>query len=498
MKYHPLIGAIIIVIIGVSAWFIVAHEKSQEALFYQSDFVSVPEGTLIRAEGDDRVYYAVDGHKRWIDSAETFVAQGFRSEAIHTLTIGELARYPDGEPITTRTRLILSREEKVLPDLAALAPYDLRLAMVGGRTVIRFTGSFWNKGYRAFEMLTDNHSTSGPAGTEDVYQHVQAEDGTYRKKFIGTFVWHPAHSHHHYGDFAEYLFEPAQVVPGTKVLSHSIRQKTTFCIRDDERMPADIPNVPVRPVFTVCGKERQGVSPGWIDVYSHTLPDQYVDVHDMTPGVYALSFLIDPQKSFIEEHDDNNIATTLIELDPQRKVLRVIAALSPFPTLRNRIVDGTLIRNADSGQVYVVQHGQKRWVRSVDIFTSYGYTWNSVYPATKAMVEAIPSQQLIRRQGTSEVFLVNEQGYSRHILNPEVFASYGFTPDDVADVNDFDFASYGRGDLIMRTGDTHIYSIEGATKHPIGTLAELQAANRDLRGLHLINDTDFAAYTTLP
>ncbi len=463
----------------------------EQALFYQSDFVSVPEGTLIRAEGDERVYYAEKGHKRWIDSAQTFTMQGFQAESVRVLTADEISRYPEGDPITALTRLVLPQEQKILPDLAPLAPYQLRLSTVGGRTVIRFTGSFWNKGYRAFELTAENRTST--TGSEDVYQQVQAEDGTYRKKFVGTFTWHPAHNHHHYEDFAEYLFEPALRAPGTTA-GLSLRQKTTFCIRDDQRMPADIPNVPVGPVFTTCGPEKQAVSPGWIDVYPSTLPDQYVDVNDAPPGIYALSFLLDPMGRLIEERGDNNIATTLIELDVGRGVLRVIGTLSPFMTLRNQIADGTLLRDSEQGNVYVIQNNRKRWLQSVDIFMSYGYSWDTVYPVTKAMLDAVPSQQLIRRQSTQEVYVVNERGYYRHILSPEVFASYGFQAADVTDITDFDFASYVPGNLILYPGDAQVYAIEGGTKRPIGTLVELQAVGRDVRGLHIVNRADFDSY----
>jgi hypothetical protein len=493
--------ALVAAVAGIGARSLLPHSRSvhNEALFYQSEFVSVPDGTLIRAQGDERVYYAHDGRKRWIDSARTFEAQGFRPEDVRTLTSAELTRYPEGEPITILTRLVLSSEQKVLPDLAPLAPYDLRFSTVAGRTVIRFTGSFWNKGYRAFKLISENQiATGGLDGTEDVYQHVESEDGTIRKTFAGTFVWHQAHSHHHYGDFAEYIIEPVKVAAGVPALPMSSgRQKTTFCIRDDQRMPADVPHAPLRPVFTTCGKDGQGVSAGWIDVYASTLPDQYVDVHDFPPGVYALSFLLDPKQRFIEEHADNNIATTLVEIDVQRRVLRIVAALSPFPALRNTIVDGTLLQDAEQGAVYVVQHGRKRWLRSADIFNSYGYAWDAIYRVTNAMAEAIPSQILIRRQGTAEVYALNEQGYRRHIPNPEVFASYGFVPADVVDINDLEFAAYPAGNLIMHSGDEQVYWISGMTKTALGSLASLQSSGYDLNGLHLVNDIEFGVYQSI-
>ncbi len=488
-----LLGTLAVMTVAVVR-FVLPELRQEPALFYQSESVSVPDGTLIRVDGDERVYYAAAGVKRWVDSERTFQAHGFRAEDIRTLTPEEMAQYPEGEPITVLTRLVLPGEASVLPDLAPLAPYSLHLATVNGRRVIRFTGSFWNKGRQPFFLASRNEMiVSGAAeGSQDVYQRVLSSDGATREKYVGTFAYHPAHRHQHFSDFAEYLLEPASTVPGSSGLSS--RQKTTFCMRDDERMPADIPNVPAVAVFTVCGNTTQAVSPGWIDVYSWTLPDQYVDVHDAPPGVYALSFSLDPMKRFIEARGDNDIATTLVELDVSRGVLRVIASLAPFETVRNFAVDGTLLSNAENGNVYVVQQGRKRWLRSVDVFVSYGSSWSAVYPVTAAMIDAFPDQRLIRQQGTASVYVLSEQGYRRHILSPDVFASYGWTSADVMDINGLDFASYPESELIMRSGDTEVYSIKNGVKRPFGTLAALQAIGHDLRGLHLVNQADFDSY----
>ena len=148
MRFYSKTQYVLIIVGSIAVFFIKfdINPDNQVGLFYQSEFASVPEGTLIRAEGDERVYYAEKGQKRWIDSTQTFMAQGFHTEDINTLTFGEISQYPDGEPITALTPLVLPREQKILPDLVPLAPYSLQLSTVSGRKVIRFTGSFWNKG----------------------------------------------------------------------------------------------------------------------------------------------------------------------------------------------------------------------------------------------------------------------------------------------------------------------------------------------------------------
>jgi hypothetical protein len=314
---------------------------------------------------------------------------------------------------------------------------------------------------------------------------------------VGTFIFHPAHNHHHYADFADYILEPVRLAGGIPPVAPRRLQKTSFCFRDSERMPADIPSVPARGVFNDCGRARQGLSAGWIDVYPWTLPDQHLDVQDLPPGIYALSFLIDPKRRFIEARTDNNIGTTFIELDVARRHARVVAALAPFPTERNQYADGTLVRTDGNGNVYLLQDGRKRWLRSVDIFNSYGYPWEAVYPVTEAMVQAIPSQQLIRRQGTPEVWVLNENGYRRHVRTPELFVEYGFRADGVVDVNDLDFASYPEGTLIMRSGDDQVYLVSGTARIPLGTLTALQGTSYDLRGLHVVSQADFDSYQAI-
>jgi len=442
-----------------------------------------------------------EGRKRWIDSLGTFRIHGFRFEDIRRLPNADVARYPDGEPVTARSHIVLPGERDVLPDIAPLAPSGLRLSTVNGRAVLRFTGSFWNKGLQAFDLRTHQGPVVPGAqeGVEEVYQHVVAADGAPRTKYVGTFVYHPAHNHHHYDNFAEYILEAIRVPEHDRgAIVPSTRQKTTFCFRDDVRRPAGILGTPPRGVFTSCGSTQQGLSVGWIDVYPSTLPDQYIDVQGLPPGIYALSFLLDPHRRFMEKETSNNIGTTFIELDVSRSTFRIIASLSPFPTDDNSAVDGTLTRTTDNGNVYLLQNGTKRWLRSAEIFASYGFDWSAVYPVTHAMMHAIPDQPLIRLAGTDEVHVLNEHGYRRHIRTLEFLDSYGFTLADIAEVSELDFWSYPKGDLILLTGDDQVYQVEDGMRHPLGTLNALQEDGRDLRGLHVVTDADFAAYALAP
>ncbi|OGO15568.1 MAG: hypothetical protein A2Z14_14365 [Chloroflexi bacterium RBG_16_48_8] len=49
---------------------------------------------------------------------------------------------------------------------------------------------------------------------------------------------------------------------------------------------------PEQPIYTNCAAHFQGLSPGWIDVYENSLPDQWVDITGLPNGIYASSFHI--------------------------------------------------------------------------------------------------------------------------------------------------------------------------------------------------------------
>lgn len=502
MKRHDihrvLIGGMAALSLLSVLWWVHSGSALRRALIHHADFRPFADGTLLRAEGTEHVFYIEDGMKRWIDSAETFRAQDLSFERVMTVPASHLRQYPDGDPVTARTPLVLPDERRVMPDIAPLAPYDLRLGTESGRTVIRFTGSFWNGGMQPFDLRTDPGQASGvQETTEDVYQQVAAEDGTVRRKFVGTFVFHPAHDHHHYDDFAEYIIQPVRLDSGEPLFAaRSYRHKTTFCFRDDERFAGELQAVEV-PVFTACDGTRQGLSPGWVDVYPYTLPDQYVDVHDLPPGIYALSFHVDPNRRFIEASTDNNIGTTFISLNVQTRTLRVLGHMSPFAHPRNGYEPGTLVRTQEDGSVYLLGSGGRRWIRSVDIFNSYGYSWYGIYPVTRAMLMAVPPQSLVRHAGTSEIYILNEHGYRRHIRSPEIFASYGLSYDAVADINELDFAFYREGSLVLVVGDDTVYRVEGQTARALGRFGDLQNDGADLRAMHVITPEDFASLTTV-
>jgi hypothetical protein len=51
---------------------------------------------------------------------------------------------------------------------------------------------------------------------------------------------------------------------------------------------------------------REGITPGWEDIYNASLPFQWVDLSDIAPGNYRLGEQVDPDNVFIESNESNN------------------------------------------------------------------------------------------------------------------------------------------------------------------------------------------------
>ncbi len=450
----------------------------------------LPDGMLLRGVSDTKVYYIQDGKRRWIENELAFAAQGFRWTDVTTVDDAALAAYPAGADIIEAVNLGLPLERALLPDLAPAAGYDLRYATIGGRTALKFTATFWNRGKGAFEL--NAQSDQDGDGDHPASQRIFHADGAYRDVPVGVLFWHDVHVHYHYDDFGEYRLELVRPASGTGAGGSILTQKTTFCMRDDTAMApaAEGPDQPRK--YGGCEGGKQGVSVGWADVYPYTLPDQYFDVQGLPKGIYKLSFDVDPERHFTESRRDNNVSVTLVELDPAARTLRVVADMSPYATSSNRYPEHMLVQAEGDGKVYVVNGGKKRHLKDEAVFASYGYSWSDVYVLPRGVVNAIPNERLVRMKGAPQIFLLNDALWRRKLLDPSVMASYGWTNAPVAEVTETEFASYPETDLIVRSGEA--YSLN--RKEHLGTHDSLRAKGYPMASVHLVNDHDFKAYGT--
>ena len=64
------------------------------------------------------------------------------------------------------------------------------------------------------------------------------------------------------------------------------------------------------------------MSVGWEDLYSRTLPDQWIDITGLGPGEYWLESVVDPKNEIEESDETNNVG---------RIKLNITAGMLPVP-----------------------------------------------------------------------------------------------------------------------------------------------------------------------
>ncbi len=230
-------------------------------------------------------------------------------------------------------------ENDLLPDLIVIEEYlydtkvktdseGRRLLLLATATANIGQGDLRVEGSRKEDH--DDHSPHGDPADHDhhddhhvgdeeeslhelVEQVITQSDGSHRRRTAGAFEFHPEHLHVHVEAWAEYRLR-ARLADGQPGEVLATGGKTSFCLVDLLVHDTDLPHFSKKPTFTTCQSNVQGISVGWADFYHRDLPDQNIDVTDIPDGIYWLEVEVDPNHSFLEEDEENNIARALVSI----------------------------------------------------------------------------------------------------------------------------------------------------------------------------------------
>jgi Lysyl oxidase len=207
-----------------------------------------------------------------------------------------------------------------LPNLRALPPTDLLVTSNGvtGNPELRLTATSWNSGAGPLELIA---GATGPAG-QDVYQRVYTVSGSYTDYLAGTFVWHPAHNHFHFQEYALYTLNPVNAPGASKREAY----KTSFCVEDTGKVDTRLSGAPKRPVYVTCNEFVQGMSVGWGDTYASYLAGQEIDLTGNPDGLYELTVAFDPSNRIRETNDNDNTACLLVQIGVAAKTVQTVGA----------------------------------------------------------------------------------------------------------------------------------------------------------------------------
>ena len=192
-------------------------------------------------------------------------------------------------------------------DAAWLLDHDVSWGVAPGCAHLRLSAATPNLGSGPLAVYG---GATHPDGSQDVYQRIFRSDGTWWDRLAGAFVFHPAHAHVHFEDWALYrLRADAGGAPGDVVAESD---KTSFCLLDSSPYALDLPGAPGAAVYRTCSGAFQGISVGWEDIYRKTLPGQSVPLCGIASGSYWLEAEVDPLDRILEADETNNAEAILV------------------------------------------------------------------------------------------------------------------------------------------------------------------------------------------
>ena len=150
-------------------------------------------------------------------------------------------------------------------------------------------------------------------GTQDVMQRIFGDSNTYEDRLAGKFLFHDGHNHIHFVDWGAYRIR--QILTGDGVGPIVAEgAKTSFCIIDLGVYNSNLPGYNPSGEFHSCSSTVQGLSVGWIDIYSKYLEGQSIDITGVPPGQYWLESEVDPLNHVLESDETNNATRIKITL----------------------------------------------------------------------------------------------------------------------------------------------------------------------------------------
>lgn len=208
----------------------------------------------------------------------------------------------------------------------------------GAQVCLRFDQIVANVGRGAIEIehVVPNGAEVEEYDTFPVSQRIYNSDGTFEDSDAGNVEFHGTHQHFHYSSFANSALWKSN--SQGKLIGNApvrVQQKVSFCMADIRLdqwgEKGDGPRTYGAPdcLFPAFNDEagdhyRQGITPGWADIYDWYIPDQYIDVAGVPNGHYVLRMCADPQNEIEEDNESNNCISNLIHLknvdSPNREV----------------------------------------------------------------------------------------------------------------------------------------------------------------------------------
>lgn len=183
--------------------------------------------------------------------------------------------------------------------------------------ILRLASTISNYGDGPMEIYgaiegTD-HSVIVPAT-----QRIHWNNGAITIEPAGDFEYHDVHHHWHWENLVSFKlaqavneadpYDAANTVVGTT-------PKVSFCLLDTGKIPGfSGPNQPNGKRYQSCGRNTQGISVGWFDIYGAQLYGQWIVIDGLPNGTYWIILETDPENRLRETDETDNRSAVKVQI----------------------------------------------------------------------------------------------------------------------------------------------------------------------------------------
>ncbi|MBL0340660.1 MAG: proprotein convertase P-domain-containing protein [Bacteroidetes bacterium] len=159
----------------------------------------------------------------------------------------------------------------------------------------------------------------------------------------GTMTYHPSHGHQHVDDWGVYTLRTATTDPNP--LNWPIvgtGAKLSFCLLDLSNCTSsnghcvndqgtvlnssNMPNYGLGGGTYGCSQTLQGISAGYVDIYSQSLDGMFITIPpNICNGLYYIVVQLDPNNNFLESNETNNVISVPFTLTKQSGTVPTIS-----------------------------------------------------------------------------------------------------------------------------------------------------------------------------
>jgi Lysyl oxidase len=199
---------------------------------------------------------------------------------------------------------------------------------------LRFSATIVNVGAGPFELAASRPDSS--AGFSVSQRTLNSDGSSTTASTPGASLVFGGDGHNHWHVNSLERYELRRLDNGVKVGTSA---KSGFCFFDTGPFRLSLTGAPANAVYSGAGcgvatslTVTMGLSVGWGDTYSWTLPDQFIDVTNLASGKYRLHAEADPLGWFQETSRQNNVTWVDLALTTNRKGSSKVRLLGYGPT----------------------------------------------------------------------------------------------------------------------------------------------------------------------